>query len=173
MVDSPCDWNEWLRVHGPALMLYARHWVPSVTEAEDAVHDGFVAFWKTRRRVADPLPYLFSCVRNAIRKSHRSRSRRQVRETVCASQTYDVSFECAVEHAERVQTVESALNRLNRDQRETIVLKIWGGLTLSQIGACIGISPNTAASRYRYGLKALRKLLETENARRSHGSSGT
>ena len=38
-------------------------------------------------------------------------------------------------------------------------LKIDGGLTFAEIGAVTGISPNTAASRYRYALEKLRILL--------------
>jgi RNA polymerase sigma-70 factor (ECF subfamily) len=42
-----------------------------------------------------------------------------------------------------------------------LVLKIWGQLTFDQIAAQLEISPNTAASRYRYALGALRKELAT------------
>jgi DNA-directed RNA polymerase specialized sigma24 family protein len=38
-------------------------------------------------------------------------------------------------------------------------LEIDGGLTFAEIGAVAGISPNTAASRYRYALEKLRILL--------------
>ena len=53
-----------------------------------------------------------------------------------------------------------ALARLPVLQREVLVLKIWQELTFDQIGAALGIPPNTAASRYRYALIALRKQLE-------------
>ena len=38
-------------------------------------------------------------------------------------------------------------------------LKLWEGLTFEQIAGALGISPNTAASRYRYGLDKLRDRL--------------
>ena len=41
-------------------------------------------------------------------------------------------------------------------------MKIWGGLTFPQIAEAAGISPNTAASRYRYALAALREQLAEE-----------
>ena len=40
-----------------------------------------------------------------------------------------------------------------------LTLKIWGDLTFAQIAARLEISPNTAASRYRYALEALREAL--------------
>jgi len=38
-------------------------------------------------------------------------------------------------------------------------LKLWEGLTFAEIAATLDIPPNTAASRYRYGLDKLRERL--------------
>jgi RNA polymerase sigma-70 factor (ECF subfamily) len=46
------------------------------------------------------------------------------------------------------------------EQREVLVLKIWNDLTFAEIGSVLEISQNTAASRYRYALGALRKTLQ-------------
>ena len=43
-----------------------------------------------------------------------------------------------------------------------VALKIDGGLTFAEIAAVIGISANTAASRYRYALEKLRAALAEE-----------
>ncbi|MFM9001117.1 MAG: hypothetical protein ACKORB_05780 [Opitutia bacterium] len=40
-----------------------------------------------------------------------------------------------------------------------VVLKTWGELTFDQIGEQLAISPNTAASRWRYAMEALRRLI--------------
>ena len=45
------------------------------------------------------------------------------------------------------------------EQREAIVLKIWHRLTFEEIGGLLGISPNTAAGRYRYGLQKIKNQL--------------
>jgi RNA polymerase sigma-70 factor (ECF subfamily) len=52
-----------------------------------------------------------------------------------------------------------ALSELPADQRAVVHLKLWGGLTFDQIAAALEIPPNTAASRYRYGLDKLRGRL--------------
>jgi len=49
---------------------------------------------------------------------------------------------------------------LPHDQREVLVMKIWNELTFGEIGAALGISQNTAASRYRYALAALKKSVQ-------------
>ena len=50
-----------------------------------------------------------------------------------------------------------ALASLPAEQREIVILKLYHGMTFEEIGALVEISPNTAASRYRYGLEKLRK----------------
>jgi RNA polymerase sigma-70 factor (ECF subfamily) len=52
-----------------------------------------------------------------------------------------------------------ALGELPADQRAVVHLKLWEGLTFEEIAAALGIPPNTAASRYRYGLDKLRDRL--------------
>ena len=52
-----------------------------------------------------------------------------------------------------------ALGELPRDQRAVVHLKLWEWLTFEQIAAALEIPPNTAASRYRYGLDKLRERL--------------
>jgi RNA polymerase sigma-70 factor (ECF subfamily) len=55
--------------------------------------------------------------------------------------------------------LSQALGRLPEEQRAIIHLKLWEGLTFEQIAAALDIPPNTAASRYRYGLDKLREQL--------------
>ena len=52
-----------------------------------------------------------------------------------------------------------ALGELPEDQRAVVHLKLWSELTFDAIAAALGISPNTAASRYRYGIDKLRGRL--------------
>jgi RNA polymerase sigma-70 factor (ECF subfamily) len=63
----------------------------------------------------------------------------------------------AIEQAARL---ERALENLPVEQREIITLKVDGGLTFAEIASVLGISANTAASRYRYALEKLRTALE-------------
>ncbi|MDC1206962.1 RNA polymerase subunit sigma-24, partial [Akkermansiaceae bacterium] len=53
------------------------------------------------------------------------------------------------------------LKSLPKKFSEVITLKLWGEHTFAEIGEALDISLNTAASRYRYGIDALRKQLAT------------
>ena len=52
-----------------------------------------------------------------------------------------------------------ALAELPAEQRAVVHLKLWEGLTFEEIANTLEIPPNTAASRYRYGLDKLRECL--------------
>lgn len=159
------DWASLLDECGPALALFARQWADSRADAEDAVQEAFVRFWRSgRHRVRDPRPYLFACVKTAAMDLRRSRRRRERREEVAGSDRPEPgpSLDCPLEREEWRAAVESALAQLPPEQREVLVMKVWGGLTFPQIGEALGVSPNTAASRHRYALQALRGLLAEE-----------
>ncbi|MFC1736207.1 RNA polymerase sigma factor [Candidatus Hydrogenedentota bacterium] len=158
-------WRELLDRHGPALLLYARQWTGSRSDAEDAVQDGFLRFWRSRGSL-DPstegcLPMLFTSVKWSAIDGGRSRKRRLVREDTAASlmeNTCEV-FECDVDREERSKDMQKALGELPAEQREALVLKIWGGLTFQTIAGMLEIPMSTAASRYRYALASLRRKL--------------
>lgn len=57
------------------------------------------------------------------------------------------------------QSLAEALGELPPDQRAVVHLKLWEELTFEEIADALGLSPNTAASRYRYGLDKLRQRL--------------
>jgi len=61
---------------------------------------------------------------------------------------------------ESVQRLSASLDQLPEEQREIIILKFFEGLTFKAIASACGLSINTTASRYRYGLAKLRSLME-------------
>jgi RNA polymerase sigma-70 factor (ECF subfamily) len=164
------DWAGCLARHGPALVLFARQWAMSRADAEDVVQEGFVRFWRSRHRANDAAAYLFACVRGCALDWARSGQRRTRRETEIALREGSPEshlLACPVERDERRAAIEAALARLPEPQREVLVMKVWGGLTFPQIGAALGVSPDTAASRYRYAIAKLREQLAEEPT--SHG----
>jgi RNA polymerase sigma-70 factor (ECF subfamily) len=61
--------------------------------------------------------------------------------------------------------LERGLKDLPEKFSEVIVMKVWGERTFAEIGETLGISQNTAASRYRYGLEALKRHLSNARQR--------
>jgi RNA polymerase sigma-70 factor (ECF subfamily) len=155
------DWTAWLDAHGPALVLFARQWVPGRADAEDVVQEAFLRFWRSRQRASDPAAYLFACVRRCALEWLRGENRRSRREELAAREdrTEPTLLVGPIEQEERRAAVEAALRQLPAEQREVVVLKIWGELSFPQIASTLEVPVNTAASRYRYALARLRATL--------------
>lgn len=158
--DEP--WKSWFRQYGPKLLLCARQWTRSLADAEDVVQDAFVRYWRRQRSLGgDPQALLLTSIRRAafdLARRNRRRTDREERAEHDGSETEGL-FEPLAEADDRRRAIESALQRLPIEQREVLVLKIWGELTFDEIARQLDIPLNTAASRYRYALAALRREL--------------
>ena len=147
------------RLSQPMLKL-ARTMSASPQDAEDAVHDVFVNLARGRHRlveVRDLDAYVFGTLRNAIlaRANRQKCEARHLRRISSA-----VSSHAEPRNAPADDELTHHLAALPSAQREVILLKIDAGLTFEQIGEVLQLSPNTAASRYRYALEKLRQRLK-------------
>jgi RNA polymerase sigma-70 factor (ECF subfamily) len=163
MAGTGDEWAVWLDRHGPALVLFARQWVASRADAEDVVQEAFVRFWRSRQRATDPAAYLYACVKRCALDWQRGRQRQARREQAAARPEAEPLFLGPLDQAERRAAITAALRTLPENQREVLVMKIWGGLSFPQIAEALRISANTAASRYRYALAKLREQLAEES----------
>jgi len=155
------NWKASFAELAPGLVLFARQFVHSVADAEDIVQDAFVRFWR-REHSIDNRGLLYATVRSValdlLRKDAR-RARREANalrdmEQTAAPPQFDADDDSQRELA-------AAVDRLPTEQREVLVMKIWNDLTFAEIGQALSISQNTAASRYRYALTALKKNFVT------------
>lgn len=137
---------------------YAFALAGSQEEADDIVSEVMVRLvgrGKGLRGVCEPKAYLFAAVRNAART--RARRRRRMAEDV---------EDCPVKGVDAGEiVVRQAVMALPEEQREVVVLHVWGGLTFDEVARTVGVSANTAASRYRYALGKLRTAMREEDER--------
>lgn len=133
--------------------------------AEDVVHDVFVSFAGTTGsfQLSGSLKgYLSTCVANTARDRNRLRSCQDVGLND-AEEIYSSSGD-PVEHViESEQSGQSTalLGRLPYEQQEVVVLHLHQEMRFKEIAEALGISINTAQSRYRYGLEKLRSIIDS------------
>ena len=131
-------------------------------DARDLLQDLFVKIARTKGcldKVRDEKAFLFRVAHNlSVDYIRRSQSRRRRQQAVAEAQPTQLVPEDpdAIGFAESVST---ALAQLPEDQRAAVHLKLWSGLTFGEMAQILDIPPNTAASRYRYGIDKLREAL--------------
>jgi RNA polymerase sigma-70 factor, ECF subfamily len=133
-------------------------------DAEDAVQEVFMGLVRTRQslpNVQDLTAYLFSALRHAAGKIATRRGPEMATEVVLEELAERTSPPAETPLGDHLTW---ALESLPPDQREMIALKFDGELTFAQIATVLGINPSTAASRYRYALDRLRRMLTDASA---------
>jgi RNA polymerase sigma-70 factor (ECF subfamily) len=136
--------------HARALATYACSLLSEFATAEDVVHQVFQRLLRGDIELRNPpVPYLYTAVRNATIDCLRKRPRNVA--------LTDAWFKNTTVSHEAVVLLQSALREIPEEQREVVVMHVWGQLTFDEIGSALDISPKTAASRYRYGLAKLRE----------------
>ncbi len=152
-------WKTCFAQLGPALLLFARRWTNCRADAEDVVQEAFVRFWRQQHSIENRA-LLYATVRSTaldrLRRDQR-RARREASAAIGHPEFFESSF---VAGDEGQQLLAAAVERLPDEQREVVILKIWNELTFAEIAQILEISQNTAASRYRYALGALKKNLQ-------------
>jgi RNA polymerase sigma factor (sigma-70 family) len=143
------------RQHGKVLLLFAISIAGDRGCAQDALHQVFLKMFEHGKlhQVADIKAYLFASVRNAVLNDAKAQRRNVVLEEDSAW------FEPPHRDYAAELNLRRALCGLPEDQRQVIVLHIWGEFTFLQIAEILEISANTAASSYRYALAKLRQAM--------------
>jgi len=134
--------------------------------AEDVMHDVFLSFVLNIEKFSltgSLKGYLLTCLANRARNLNRAK-RQQSSES---EPEEPVSYSSdgprrAIMCNEQLQQLSNAMAQLPYDQREVIMLHFQAGMTFRAIGKSLGISANTAKSRYRYGLDKLRSIFDNE-----------
>jgi RNA polymerase sigma-70 factor (ECF subfamily) len=155
------DWKVCFSEVAPGLVLFARQFVRSIADAEDIVQEAFVRFWRKQHSIQNRA-LLFATVRSISLDLLRRDARRALREANAMAESEQCVAPLFETANEAQRALAMAIDRLPAEQREVVVMKIWNELTFADIATVLGIPQNTAASRYRYALGALKKNLEND-----------
>ena len=138
------------------MFLYALSITGCRPSAEDAVHNAFGTVLRKGRAPRELRPFMFRCVRNAALDERRFVAREAQKTSLFAKLHDETAPEARCLEAE----VEEILELLSNDERECVLLKIYGGLTFKEIAQVRGVPQGTAASWYWRGLARVRAHLE-------------
>jgi len=143
------------------LLAYLQAVLCSRHDAEDVLQTVFVRIVKKRHRLAGARrldAYVFRMARNeAFRLIGRRKKNRTIEDV---NESWLIVPAGHQEPNDLAEKLQAALARLPQPQREAIVMKIYRQKTFLEISGLLGLSQNTVASRYRYGMEKLRTLLE-------------
>src|SRR4051794_40213222 len=160
---DPAKLAEWFGDRAPGLVLYARQWLDA-SAAEDVVQEVFVRLMAQPREPANLKAWLYLATRNAAIAAGRSGRRRVRRERVVAERRgAEATPLLHTSPEDRIDAVaaEAALAGLPEQQREIVLLRIWGGMTLAEVASVTGLALSTVYDQYRAALARVRKILES------------
>ena len=147
------------REYADRLILYAASILGDRAAAEDVVQSVFLRLLAAPGIIDSEAGFLFRAVRNeSVDATRSARRASRARERL-----FDVSAVDPREEAELAEfraRVELQLAALPDEQREVVVLKIWGGLIFPEIADVLGATEKSVEHRYYRALEALESRLK-------------
>ena len=159
----PADLERLYDDHAQALFAFLLNLTRDEPDTRDVLQEIFVKLARQPdllRGVRDERAFLIRLAHNAAIDSMRRRGTRDKTREQFGVETISPFAPVADPDEQSFRdALADALVKLPDEQRAVVHLKLWEGLTFEQIAAALDIPPNTAASRYRYGLDKLRERL--------------
>ena len=155
--------QRWYDDHAQALFAFLLNLTRNEADTRDLMQDVFLKL-ATRPRlldgVTDVRAFLIRLAHNqAIDLIRRRTTRRENYERLSTDSPTIFEPINNPDESEFRRRLSVALADLPSEQRVVVHLKLWAEMTFEAIAAALDISPNTAASRYRYGIDKLRDRL--------------
>jgi len=130
----------------------------------ETVQDAIVVIWNklsTYSGKSSLETWAFGICRNQMMTAIRKRARRPIPLGIAGEDRGSIlerSYETDI-GTDRFELVHRCLERLDSTHEQVIRLKCMSGLTFAQVGARLGLRPNTVKTHYYRGLKRLESLL--------------
>ena len=126
--------------------------------AEDVVQQAFVRLALENQLPENTFAWLVTVVRNEVYQENRKRSRRRRHEQAASERWLMRQGESSTDEIDAGEVTEE-LKRISSQQREIIVLHLWGGMTFEEIAQQLGLSRATAHRIYQRGIRELKHKL--------------
>ncbi|MGB2907859.1 MAG: RNA polymerase sigma factor [Candidatus Aminicenantaceae bacterium] len=149
--------------YGDRLYHYLTLKLGSPSDAEDVLQEVFCRLLRYRIRfrfIREPAAFVFRVARNEAIRFIRRRARERKSPGSIEEIAGVIQNELTGPDPSLLNRMSGALAQIPEKQREVIILKFFEELTFKQISEVCGVSLNTTASRYRYGMQRLRFLME-------------
>lgn len=141
------------------LLRYALTLTRNHEDAEDALQAAMIRI-TLKPQVLSQAKYPWAyCLRIVRNESITVIRRRKPQQRLHPAIVPTTSPDWRTEEQEMSEQVRQAVQKLPPAQAEVVALKVWEEMTFQEIAAVLGESPNTVASRYRYALEKLTRLL--------------
>lgn len=157
--------EEWLVTVRPRLLRMALSILQNEHEAEDTVQETLLEVWRAHndREIGNVAAYAARSVwLNAKKRRSRRREIVSLDEAIRANPAMEPFVDSGEGRVLTSMELEQAILRLPPAQQTVIRLRYYGGLSFREIGFALRISINTAASRCRYALSALKNIMQDE-----------
>ena len=148
----------WYDAYNAPLRLYARHWLGD-EDSRDAVQTAFVRLMGQALAPRDVQAWLFRTVRNdaITRLRRRARRRNHYQQLSKQQQSW---FESHPDDLIDARKAQETLCELPEAQREVVILRIWGQLSLKQIAKIVHSPLTTVHGRYKTALAAIKERMQ-------------
>ncbi len=160
---TPLDLERLYDAHAQALFAFLLNFTRSESDTRDMLQEVFAKLSQRPgllQMVRDERVFLLRLAHNqAIDLIRRRTTRERNYEKISREGASVFAPSADPDQQTFREALSDALGELPLEQRTVVHLKLWEGFTFEQIADLLEISPNTAASRYRYGLDKLRLRL--------------
>jgi RNA polymerase sigma-70 factor (ECF subfamily) len=169
---DPGAFEHLVRRHEAALLRHARSMLGDLRSGEDVVQEVFLRLIQRPPTIPDTArgdaraesavlsSWLHQVTRNLCMDTQRGERRRRKREEEVASRETIAGSQNRVEAADTRAAVERGLEKLPAQQREVLVLRLFGDRSYQEIAAITGRKVGTVGWMISVGLKALATELE-------------
>lgn len=150
----------------PSVAGYLR--AQGAVEPEDLTSEVFIGVFRAIERFRGEerefRSWVFTIAHRRLTDERRRRSRRPSPSPLETGGTTEVGGDVEDDALARLATarVQELCARLVTDQRDVLLLRLVGGLTVEQVAQALGKSPGATKALQRRGLEALRRELQRE-----------